>query len=274
MWIQKKWFKSSGCLITSSLISYFGYKLRLGLSIWRLCIGLFDKWSSWIRDVWGRFDTPREKRTKWNGVIQLGNPSWIKNTWKPKSSLENSNLEISDLEIRHLEIGRLEITRATIVAYAIRILEVIIVEFNINLALFDTFNYSIYRLSSYLTGFGAQNVQFDSDFVTSKPRRIIWTYLLAFFSDRLNLLIILTGNLTGYRKFLNNFGETLKDSIFQDGCPSDFQAANFQVSNFQVRNIQARNFQATFRFPSVLFPSGVAKWYHTAYFWWVLPSLI
>ena len=35
------------------------------------------------------------------------------------------------------------------------------------------------------------------------------------------------------------------------------------MSYFQDRNIQARNFQARFRFPSVLFPSGVAKWYHT-----------
>ena len=114
-------------------------------------------------------------------MVPLGNPTWKKDTWKPKSRLEISRLDISDLEIRHLEIGRLEITRATIVAYAIRILEVIIVEFNINLALFDTFNYSIYRLSSYLTGFGAQNVQFDSDFVTSKPRLIIWTNVFAFF---------------------------------------------------------------------------------------------
>ena len=166
------------------------------------------------------------------------------------------------MEIRHLEIGRLEITRATIVAYAIRISEVIIVEFNINLALFDTFNYSIYRLSGCLTGFGAQNVQFIR-VLLPRSQNVLFGHIFWPFSDRLTLLIILTGNLTGYSKFLNNFGVTLKDSIFQDGCPSDFQAANFQVSNFQVRNIQARNFQATFRFPSVLFPSGVAKWYHT-----------
>ena len=43
----------------------------------------------------------------------------------------------------------------------------------------------------------------------------------------------------------------------------NIQASNFQVSDFQARNFQARNFQARFRFPSVFFPSGFAKWYHT-----------
>ena len=75
------------------------------------------------------------KAIGYSGVVPLGNPTWKKDTWKPKSRLEISRLDISDLEIRHLEIGRLEITRATIVAYAIRISEVIIVEFNINFGL-------------------------------------------------------------------------------------------------------------------------------------------
>ena len=87
-----------------------------------------------------------------------------------------------------------------------------------------------------------------------RSQNVLFGHIFWPFSDRLTLLIILTGNLTVYRKFLNNLGATLKDSIFQDGCPSDFQAANFQVSNFQVRNFQVRIFQAAFRLPSVLYP--------------------